>query len=544
MSELARRCFLSRQVLLGGELSNLRPGESLNFVVERRSSPRKTVPVSKNETERIDMKSPTESALSESSATVSDPNNTKVIVVIVEDQDIQDLVRAYFRPRNFEVISFHSAKDALLECGISGIKWNVLVSDFLFDEMTSVEFTLKLKEVLPDLPIIFLAPPELAEKAVEVIKHGAYDLVLKPLQLPQLMVAVERALQLTGLKGDLSELRERAKSPTGSRKGMIGRSPAFLQALDIAKRVASSSANILISGESGTGKEVFARYVHKESGRSEGPFVAINCSAIPEGLLESELFGHAKGSFTGAQSAKVGLFEEAQDGTLFLDEIGDLSLLLQAKLLRVLQDKTIRRVGENHFRTVNCRIISATHKDLSREVLEGRFREDLFFRLNVIPLNIPPLRDRPEDLLPLAEAFLRKFAAENSSPAKFFSKEATKFILANTWRGNVRELENSIERAVVLSDAPEIGVDDVMPVVPFWANHQDETKIEAISHLGIGEQQFSIKYGATLPTLDQVMQSFIEFAVQRNDGARDKTAKEIGIDRKTLYKRMKSELKV
>jgi two-component system response regulator HydG len=492
-----------------------------------------------NETESEDMKSATEFTLSRSSAAVSDPAVTKVIIVIVEDQDIQDLVRAYFRPRNFEVLSFNTPTEALSECNKSGVEWDVLVSDFVFHEMTSVEFTSKLKEVLPDLPIIFLAPPELAEKAVEFIKYGPYDLVVKPLHLPQLMVAVERAFQLTDLKGDLTELRDRVKLPSGNRKGMIGKSPAFLQALDIAKRVASSTANILISGESGTGKEVFARFVHKESGRSEGPFVAINCSAIPEGLLESELFGHAKGSFTGAQTAKVGLFEEAQDGTLFLDEIGDLSLLLQAKLLRVLQEKTIRRVGENHFRAVNCRIISATHKDLVREVMDGRFREDLFFRLNVIPLNIPPLRDRQEDLIPLAESFLRKFALENSSPAKSFSKEAAKFILANTWHGNVRELENSIERAVVLSDSPEIGIDDVMPVVPMWASAKDAKKSEAISQNGAGEHQFAVHYGATLPTLDQVMQSYIEFAVEHNNGARDKTAKEIGIDRKTLYKRMK-----
>lgn len=512
--------------------------------------PEPKVLVSTIETESEDMKSRTQSDVSIASAAAvlsatpsSNSNGMKVIVVIVEDQDVQDLVRAYFRPRNFDVISFQTAQEALAECNKTGISWNVLISDFEFPEMSSVEFTLKLKDVLPELPIIFLAPPELAEKAVEVIKHGAYDLVMKPLHLPQLMVAVERALQLTGLKGDLTELREQAKSPVGNRKGMIGRSPAFLQALDVARRVASSTANILISGESGTGKEVFARYVHKESGRSQGPFVAINCSAIPEGLLESELFGHAKGSFTGAQTAKVGLFEEAQDGTLFLDEIGDLSLLLQAKLLRVLQEKTIRRVGENHFRTVNCRIISATHKDLSREVVDGHFREDLFFRLNVIPLAIPPLRDRPEDLIPLAEAFLRKFALENNSPAKYFSKDAAKFILANTWRGNVRELENSIERAVVLSEGPEIGIDDVMPVVPPWASTIDSNKPETMGHLGTGNHQFSIEYGATLPTLDQVMQSFIEFAVKRNDGARDKTAKEIGIDRKTLYKRMKSDLK-
>jgi DNA-binding NtrC family response regulator len=261
--------------------------------------------------------------------------------------------------------------------------------------------------------------------------------------------------------------------------------------------------------------------------------VAINCSAIPESLLESELFGHAKGSFTGAYEKKIGLFEEAQNGTLFLDEIGDLSLSLQAKLLRVIQERTIKRVGENTYRDINCRIISATHKDLGLEVNEHRFREDLYFRLNVIPIVIPPLRDRYEDLIPLAENFLKRFALENGSCAKTFSKEAIKFVLDNPWRGNVRELENVVERAVVLSGEPEVSLEDFMPTcLDLHTLAQDKIGTST-------ENMFFVNHSEHLPTLDDIIQKYIEYAVLKNGGAKDKTAKEIGIDRKTLYKRLR-----
>ena len=231
----------------------------------------------------------------------------------------------------------------------------------------------------------------------------------------------------------------------------------------------------------------------------------------------------------------MGLFEEAQDGTLFLDEIGDLSFALQSKLLRVLQDRKIKRVGENQYRPINCRIISATHKDLSIEVNEGRFREDLFFRLNVIPISIPPLRDRPEDLIPLAEFFLKKYATDNNSIATSFSPEAIKFICDNPWRGNVRELENCIERAVILSQKPQISIDNFMPSVSQLMTKTDAPKESTV----LNTTDFSIQVTNELPTLNYVVNKYIEYAVSKNDGARDKTAKEIGIDRKTLYKRMK-----
>jgi two-component system, NtrC family, response regulator HydG len=458
------------------------------------------------------------------------------IVVIDDDLDIQDLVTAYFKPRGFEVICFKDAEEAIKESQKSGENWDVLLTDLQLPKMSGAEFAVQIKKTLPNLPIILVTISKSAETAAEAIKNGAYDYIVKPIHFPQLQLSIERALHMQALRGDISELRERVKLAANTPNKIIGRSPKFLQALDIAKRVASSSANIFISGESGTGKEVFAKFIHENSKRAEGPFVAINCSAIPENLLESELFGHAKGSFTGAQDKKIGLFEEAQDGTLFLDEIGDLSMSLQAKLLRVLEEKKIKRVGENKFRNINCRIISATHKDLSVEVNEMRFREDLFFRLNVIPINIPALRERHEDILPLSESFIRKYALENGSPAKTFSKEAIKFVLDNQWRGNVRELENTVERAVILTTTAEIPLENLMPLSATLHSYSDKSST-------IKGEFFSVRLeDGMLPTLDEVIHRYIEFAVDKNGGARDKTAKELGIDRKTLYKRLKTEI--
>ncbi len=459
------------------------------------------------------------------------------IAIVDDDESIHDLVTAYFRPRGFDVIAFFDAESAIKQSLKTGHLWDVLLTDLCMPNMSGVEFTTEIKKNFPHLPIILVTTTRTPEIAVEAIQKGAYDFIVKPIYFPQLQISVERAMHINSLRGDISELRRRVKSAAiGDKDDIVGQSPNFLNVLDVAKRVATSSANIFITGESGTGKELFAKFIHKSSRCSEGPFVAINCSAIPENLLESELFGHAKGSFTGAQDKKVGLFEEAENGTLFLDEIGDLSLSLQAKLLRVLQDKKIRRVGENHDRPINCRIISATHKNLSVEIHENRFREDLFFRLNVIPIAIPPLRERAEDIVPLAEAFLQKYRLENDTPARTFSKVALRYILENKWRGNVRELENAVERAVVLCEGSEISLEDFMPKEASLYN--DENANEAHS---FGPNVFTVGCKSHLPSLDEITHRYIEFAVQKNGGARDATAREIGIDRKTLYKKMKHE---
>jgi two-component system response regulator HydG len=263
--------------------------------------------------------------------------------------------------------------------------------------------------------------------------------------------------------------------------------------------------------------------------RKTKQFIAINCSSIPETLLESELFGHAKGAFTGAHDKKIGLFEEADGGTLFLDEIGDLSLPLQAKLLRVLQERQIKRIGENQFRNIDVRIISATHKDLRKEVHEKTFREDLFFRLNVIQIRIPPLRDRKEDIVPLAEFFLKKFSATNNVGHRQFSKEVLERFLDHSWPGNVRELENMVERAVVLSTGELITVED-LPDENQLAVHQ-----EPVSEV---DQVFMGGKNDAVMTVDQVVKKYIQIVLNKNNGAREKTARELNIDRKTLYRKI------
>src|SRR5690606_7932481 len=295
------------------------------------------------------------------------------------------------------------------------------------------------------LPVLLMTADNSIESAMEAVEAGAYDYVVKPLHFAQLNLSLQRAVRLKSVQDEVKTLRSYVE-PKNVLDKYVFKSQKMINILDIAKRVADSSATVLIHGESGTGKEVVARAVRALGRFKEKPFVAINCSAIPETLLESELFGHAKGSFTGAIIKKHGLFEEAEGGILFLDEIGDLSMSLQAKLLRVLQEKKIKRVGENDYVDINVRILAATHKDLRKAVEEGSFREDLYFRLNVIPIVIPPLRERREDILPLAQMFLRKFSKENNRTLTF-SKSAVDYMLHFPWQGNVRELENAIERA-------------------------------------------------------------------------------------------------
>lgn len=319
-------------------------------------------------------------------------------------------------------------------------------------------------------------------------------------------------------------------------KNIIGRSQIFQAVLRMSRTIASSDASVLISGETGTGKEVISKFIHDESRRRSGPFIPVNCSAIPDNLFETELFGHSKGAFTGACDKKVGLFEEADGGTLFLDEIGDLNPLLQAKLLRVLQEKKIRRVGENRARNVNVRIISASHRDLSKEVAGGRFREDLYFRLNVIPIRMPTLRERPEDIVPLARHFLEKYADANHTRTRSLSPEAERILLGHPWVGNVRELENAMERASVLcvNDVIAAGELSLETQVP-----DKETLALAECDVATPEgDHFSVKLDGGLLHLSDIVQRYVAFAVQRNGGAKDKTARALGIDRKTLYKKI------
>jgi two-component system, NtrC family, response regulator HydG len=459
------------------------------------------------------------------------------LFVIEDDPDIQDVVRGFFRPRGYQVIPFENAEKALADLEMGREACDVILTDLRLPNMTGIQFTTRVRESGILAPIILMTAHTGVEIAIEAIEAGAYDFIVKPIHFPQLLVSVERALHLNRIHRENQVLKEAMRERTGAVAGVIGRSPGFLKALDLARRVANSAASVFIFGESGTGKEVIARAIHNIGNRKDAPFVAINCSAIPENLLESELFGHAKGAFTGASDKKTGLFEEAEGGTLFLDEIGDLSLPLQAKLLRVLQERKIKRIGENQDRAIDVRVVSATHKDLNKEVEERRFREDLFFRLNVIPITLPPLRERREDILPLADFFLLKYAAINESPVRGFAKEAKEHLYAHNWRGNVRELENTVERAVVLCRGKWIEAEDLFVQTP--EPSKSGAAISSGSSIVSGSSgAMPLAADGRLLTLQELTDAYIRFALERNDGAKDKTARELGIDRKTLYRRV------
>jgi two-component system response regulator HydG len=453
------------------------------------------------------------------------------IVLIDDDFELLELLSSFFRQRGFNVQQFNQAEEALIEIENQRLQAHVVISDLRLPEMSGMEFIKRTKKSNPQLPIILMTGDGNLELAIEAIETGAYDFVLKPLQIPQLLLSVQRALHLSEINHEISQYKNLLQQQDYlGLKGVVGKSPGFRQAMEMAKRVSSSQANILITGESGSGKEVIAKAVHELGDKKDGPFIAINCSAIPENLLESELFGHAKGSFTGANDKKIGLFEEANKGTLFLDEIGDLSLPLQAKLLRVLQERKIKRIGENQFREISARIICATHKDLKKEVKEGRFREDLYFRLNVIPITMPPLRERKEDIFPLSEYFLKKFSLMNNTSVKGFTKDAILQLENYLWKGNVRELENAIERAVVLANTELIDASDL----PQLDNIEPLEASLKTSHY------IDLMPTASQPaSLDEIARRYIQHVFDLNQGAKEQTAKDLGIDRKTLYRKLK-----
>ena len=454
------------------------------------------------------------------------------ILLVEDDIDLAELITAFFKQRDMKVHHYEDPVKALKDFRAKKINVGAIISDLNMPEMSGLEFIKKMREEGYQTPIILITVSDDVDIACEAIQCGAYDFVVKPLHFPQLFISVQRAFKLNQLHADNHSLKKAVEVIRGTNPdGIIGHSEAFKKAFDLAKRVSQSNSTVLISGESGSGKEVFAKAIHHWSPRRDKPFIAINCSAIPDNLLESELFGHAKGAFTGASDKKVGLFEEAEGGTLFLDEVGDLNLPLQAKLLRVLQDRKIKRVGENQYRNIDVRVITATHKDLKLEVQEKRFRDDLFFRLNVIPLRVPALRERKEDIMPLAQFFLNKFNALNGAEIKGFTQAAKEFLIKNNWRGNVRELENTVERSVVLCTAQEIDVSSLLAFDDEVDTTFEQTTVDP-------KNSFVFKYGDAFLPLEDVEKKYIQHVFQKNNRAREATAKILGIDRKTLYRKL------
>ena len=338
----------------------------------------------------------------------------------------------------------------------------VVVTDLKMPGMDGMTLLGKLREADRDLPVIVATAFGEVSSAVAAMRAGASDYLTKPIDIDALLVAIERARERRALRVEAENLRRQLRERDAEGlQGLIGASPAMQKVYRTARQVAASRATVLVTGESGTGKGELARAIHALSPRSRSPFISLHCAAIPETLLESEMFGHEKGSFTGADRRRVGRFEQANGGTLFLDEIGEISPLVQTKLLRVLQERNLERVGGSETINIDVRVIAATNRDLVTEVREGRFREDLYYRLNVVHLEMPPLRLRGSDVLVLANAFLRRFAEDNKKPVEELSEEARTKVLAHRWPGNVRELENAIERAVVLCEGSRIEAGDL-----------------------------------------------------------------------------------
>jgi len=372
------------------------------------------------------------------------------IVLVVDDEpNILKVLSARLKKHDHDVLTSLTAEEAMQRLTTENV--DVLLSDYMLPGKSGMHLLSEAKEKFPNLPVIMMTAYGSIEMAVEAMKQGAYDYLTKPVDYGEMCLLIDRAIQERALVRS-----KEPKASSSSFAGMIGKSPEMRQVFDTVMRVADTRATILIEGESGTGKELVAKSLHFESFRKKGPFVAVNCSAIPETLLENELFGHEKGSYTGAHRREKGKFELADTGTLFLDEITSISSAVQSKLLRVLQERAFERIGGNEEIKVDIRVVTSTQKNLEDLVGAGHFREDLYYRLNVIKIKLPPLRERKSDIPLLARHFMRKYSKENNKGIKSFDPEVTKALLRYDWPGNIRELENDIERAVVMCSSDRI----------------------------------------------------------------------------------------
>jgi len=440
-------------------------------------------------------------------------------VVIVDDEARMAAVVAMALGRDgYECTTCASAAAALAAIDSHGA--DVVVTDLKMPDMDGIELLRRLRAARPALPVILLTAHGSVPSAVAAMREGAFDYVAKPFDNDELRALVARAVELTRLERENRELR-REVAGRYAPDAIVAESPRSAEVLALVRRVAPSRSTVLIQGESGTGKELVARLLHYWSDRVGQPFVAVNCKAFAEGVLESELFGHEKGAFTGALMARAGCFERAARGTLFLDEIGEIGPDFQAKLLRVLQEGEVLRVGGSAPRPVDVRIVCATNRVLREEVAAGRFREDLFFRLNVIPIALTPLRERRADILPLARQFLEREQRETGRALRF-GPEAEAALHGHAWPGNVRELENAIERAVVLARGEEITPEDLL-----------------LEQLTQRTPPAADSDGTLQEALDRAAAARIRAALQTAGGNRVEAARTLGIERTTLYRMMK-----
>ena len=444
-------------------------------------------------------------------------------ILIVDDDEVScNLFGETLEKEGYLVDQAHSGAEALslLRDG----SHDLLIIDVRMPGITGLEVTRTAHERFPYLPIIVMTAFGSMETAVEAIHEGAFDFISKPMNLEELRKTVARALAQRGLRDRAWQNKEsKGAEPAGN---FIGKSPAVVEVYKTVARVAPTKSAVLILGESGTGKERIAQAIHQHSPRAAQPFVAVDCGALTESLLESEIFGHVRGSFTGAVADKKGVFEEAEGGTCFLDEIGDISPNMQAKLLRVLQEHEVRRVGGKDWMKVDVRVIAATNRNLADLVRQGTFRQDLYYRLNVVAIHLPPLRERVEDIPLLAGHFLKRYSQESGKSVTAISDRAMELLCAYSWPGNIRELENTMEQAVVLSNQPVLTPDD-LPVTT--RDHAVSTSMDCPPPNG----QFLFPDN---PTLEEVKKRYVLHVLSRNQGNISRTARVLNIDRRSLYR--------
>jgi len=441
------------------------------------------------------------------------------VLLVDDDRALVETLHLGLTRRGYETGVAASAAEALAV--LEAHDFDVVVTDLNMPFGSGLDLCTKIAELQREIPVIVLTAFGNYETAVAAIRAGAYDFISKPVQLDVLAISIERAAQHRALHQEVVRLRSARSSGTDDE--FIGESPALAKVRSLIERVADSDASVLITGESGTGKEVVARALHRQSRRKDKPFLAINCAAMPEALLESELFGHARGAFTDARQANPGLLVQANGGTVFLDEIGDMPLGLQPKLLRVVQERIVRPLGANTEIPIDVRFLAATNLDIEAAVDDKRFREDLFFRLNVIRLELPPLRARPADILPLAQHFMRRFAQASNKQVTAISPAVAERLLSYSWPGNVRELQNCMERGVALARFSELGIDDLSERV---RSHKQTDIVVAGSD------------PSELLRIEEVERRYILHVLDAVAGNKTAAARILGIERKTLYRKL------
>ncbi len=440
------------------------------------------------------------------------------IIIIDDEIEICESIKMILEYENYEVDYFTDAKKGITQ--LKEKQYSVLLLDIQMPSMTGFEVLNEISSIKSKPNVIMISAHSSLENAVKATKLGAFDFIEKPIDRDKLLISVRNANERATL---LSE-NQKLKTELEVEYSIIGSSDSLKEIEATIARVAKSDARILITGENGTGKELAAREIHKQSNRANAPLIEVNCAAIPNELIESELFGHEKGAFTGANQKRIGKFEAANNGTLFLDEIGDMSLQAQAKVLRAIEDGKIERVGGNNKIEVDVRIVSATNKDLAKEIEEGNFREDLFHRLNVIPITIPPLRERKEDIIELVNHFSKLICKKNNLPNVKFNKDALKLLQANNWSGNIRELKNIVERIIIMVPKEEITANDISHLLP-------NSKAKGNDFLNVSNSFQEFK--------EITERAFILKQLELNNWNISKTAELLDIQRSHLYNKMK-----